>query len=163
MILPAFLQFWAILKPMGTLADFSRFQPGRPEPLQTARFYQHSFNFERYRSQWVLLLTFRGFSLAAQNPSRLHDFTSIPSILNDIEANGCFCLLFAVIAWPSRTHPDCMILLAYLQFLTVLGCSGCGAASVSCHVKWVQKSTQNRPKINPKPSQNRPKIDPKST
>ena len=106
----------------------------------------------------MLLLTFRSFSLTAQNPSKLYDFISIPSISSDIEANGCFCLLFAVIAWPSRTHPDCMILLAYLQFLTVLGCSGCGAASVSCHVKWVQKSTQHRPKINPKPSQNPSKI-----
>ena len=70
----------------------------------------------RYFLRWVLLLTFRSFSLAAQNPSRLHDFTSIPSILSDIEANGCFCLLFAVSAWPPRTPPDCTILLAFLQF-----------------------------------------------
>ena len=105
----AFLQFLAILKPMGAFAYSSRFRPGRPEPLQTARFYQHSFNFERYCNQWVLLLTFRGFSLAAQNPSRLHDFTSIPSILTDIKPNECFRILFAVSAWPPRTPPACKI------------------------------------------------------
>ena len=116
----AFLQFWTILKPMGTFADFSQFQPDRPEPLQTARFYQHSFKFERYWSQWVRLLAFRSFSLTAQNPSRLHDLTSIPSISSDIEAKGCFCLLFVISAWPPRTRPDCTILPAFLQFLTIL-------------------------------------------
>ena len=88
-------------------AYFSWFQPGRPVPPQTARFYLHSFNFEGYLRQWVLLLTFLGFSLAAQNLSRLYDFTSIPSILSDIASNGC--LLFAVSAWPPRTPPDCTI------------------------------------------------------
>jgi len=49
-------------------------------------------------SYYFLSLTFRGFSLAAQYPPRLHDFTCIPSILKDTEGNECFCLLFSVSA-----------------------------------------------------------------
>ena len=120
MILPAFLQFWAILKPMGAFAYFSQFQPGRPEPLQTARLYLYSFTFEGYWSQCVLLLTFLGFSLAAQNPSRLHDFTSIPSILSDIEAHGCFCLLFVDSAWPPRTPSRLHDFTCILKFWAIL-------------------------------------------
>ena len=71
-ILPAFLQFYMILKPMDSFP------------------------------------TFRGFSLATQNPPRAHDFISIPSILCDFEANGWFCLLSAVSAQlpraPSRRY-----------------------------------------------------------
>ena len=86
----AFLHFWPILKLLGAFAYFSWFQPGRPEHLQTARFYEHSFNFDWYWSQRVLLLTFRGFSVAAQNPSRRHDFTRIHAVLSDFEANDLF-------------------------------------------------------------------------
>ena len=53
---------------MDALAFFARLQPGSSEALQNAWFYQHSFNFVLFWSQWMLLLTFRGFRLAAQNP-----------------------------------------------------------------------------------------------
>ena len=68
---------------MAYFSQFSRFQPGRPEPLQKAWFYQDSFNFKRFWSQWLILASFWGFSLAAQNPSRRHDFTRIHPIIFD--------------------------------------------------------------------------------
>ena len=83
-ILPEFLQFYTILKPMDACAYCSRFQPGRPEPPRT------------------------------------HDFTDIPSILNNFEANECVWVLFAISAWPPRTPPECIILPAFLQFYMIL-------------------------------------------
>ena len=58
MILLTFLQFWTILKPMSAFGYFSQFQLGRPEPLRNASFYQHSFNFTWFWSQWILFLLF---------------------------------------------------------------------------------------------------------
>ena len=71
MILPAFLQFRAILKPMGAFAYFSWIQPGRPEPLPDCTILPASSNFERYWNQWILVLTFLGFSLTVQNMQNL--------------------------------------------------------------------------------------------
>ena len=101
---------------MDAFAYFSRFQPIRPEPVQTAWFYQHSFNFINLRSQWMLWLTFRRFGLAAQNPSKMHDLITIPSTLFDFEANGCFWLLLEISAQPSRTPPECVISAAFFNF-----------------------------------------------
>ena len=51
-------------------------------------------------SQSLFLLTFSGFSLISQNPSRIHDFTWILAILCDFVADGRFCNYF------SRFQPD---------------------------------------------------------
>ena len=41
-------------------------------------------------------------------------------MLCDFEANGCFCLLFQVSAWPPRIPPECVILLGFLRFYAIL-------------------------------------------
>ena len=79
----------------------------------------------------MLLHTFRGFSLGSQNPSRLHNLTSIPSVLSDFGSYNF--LLFSVSAWPHRTPPDCMILRAFLQFLPILKPLGAFA-----YFSWIQ-------------------------
>ena len=130
----------------------------------------------------MLLLTFRGFSLAAHNPCRLHDFTSIPLILSDIKTNESFCILFALSAWGPRTHPGCKILQASLQFCAILiptiSCdflfdkvhvisyhfmllpSGSydfllflASSSIYCCFPWSKMDCKNRIKIYPKSTQ----------
>ena len=106
MIWVAYLQFDTILKPTVLLVTFRGFSLAAQ-----AWFYQHSCKFI-----WFLFfLTLRGFSLAVQNPSKMHDFTSMPSTSCDFEADGCFCLLFEVAAWSPRTSPESTILAPFLH------------------------------------------------
>ena len=130
---------------MADFARFSNLLLGRPEPVQNhdshnfLRFWDQRLNlltflgfrlavqdppecmilpgFMRfYLSLKSISLIFRGFSLAAQNTSRMHDFSRIHLILCDFEANGWFCPLFDVLAWPPRTPPECMITRIHLIF-----------------------------------------------
>ena len=68
-----------LLAPLPTAAStvfpcFPMFLPGHPEPLQNALFDYDSIDIMLFCNQLPFLLTFPGFSLIFQNPSRTHDF-----------------------------------------------------------------------------------------
>jgi len=67
-----------LLAPLPTAAStvfpcFPMFQPGHPEHLQNALFDYDSIDIMLFCNQLPFLLTFPGFSLIFQNPSRTHD------------------------------------------------------------------------------------------
>ena len=116
---------------MADFSQFSRFQPARPEPFQKAWFYQDSCNFKRFWSQWLILVSFRGFSLAAQNPSRRHDFTWFYQNLQPMADFTYVCNDFITI---------------YACRWRVMNCLSKGSKKGP---KRVQNRPQNRPKMTP--------------
>ena len=113
MILLTFLQFWTILKPMSAFGYFSQFQLGRPEPLRNASFYQHSFNFTWFWSQWILFLL---FVVSAWPPRTPLEHMTLLAFLQ-------FCVILKPMGsfaysprFQPRTPPESVILFAFLQF-----------------------------------------------
>ena len=67
----------------------------------------------------MLLLTFRGFRLAAQNLPRTHDLIAFLQFCEILKPTGAFAYFSRFRPDRPEPHPEGIILLAFLQFYTI--------------------------------------------